>query len=269
MRSINDEQRTFLQARTVPFAVIPPKSGVAYTVSMQVSPAQFPDNFLIPRPNRPVTTSLVSDNIGPIAVFAFNTTGFPYLENVQEACGVIQNSTLPSGWAVNTSSAWSPTYVFYNGQADANFTSEFAGNVWRLRFEPVAEFDERPVTVTLNGNLGSDGATRGGVAPVQFNGYGLNYLQSSDGGPGDPPVVHLVVPSDPQQQGAVTYTLAGDNVTITAANVKLPLTMYFAATYADQAAVVQSLLADLELQAGPAGPDAPRFGQFELSVQQN
>jgi len=32
---------------------------------------------------------------------------------------------------------------------------------------------------------------------------------------------------------------------------------------------VQSLLADLELQAGPAGPDAPRFGQFELSVQQN
>ena len=120
----NDEQRTFLQARTVPFAVIPPKSGVAYTVSMQVSPAQFPDDFLIPRPNRPVTTSLVSDNIGPIAVFAFNTTGFPYLENVQEACGVIQNSTLPSGWAVNTSSAWSPTYVFYNGQADANFTSE-------------------------------------------------------------------------------------------------------------------------------------------------
>lgn len=120
----NDEQRTFLQARTVPFAVIPPRAGNFYTVSMQVSPSQFPDDFLIPRPNRPVTTSLVSQNIGPIAVFQFNTTGFPYLENVQEACGVIQNSTLPSGWAVNTSSAWSPTYVFYNGQADANFTSE-------------------------------------------------------------------------------------------------------------------------------------------------
>jgi hypothetical protein len=101
----NDEQRNILTARTVPFAVIPPKSGSTYVVNMQVSPSQFPDNFLVPRPNPPVKTSLVADNIGPIAVFQFNTTGFPYLENCEEACGVIQNSTLPSGWAVNTSSA--------------------------------------------------------------------------------------------------------------------------------------------------------------------
>jgi len=120
----NDEQRNIAAARTTPFAVIPPKAGNTYATYMQVSPAQFPDDFLIPRPNPPVKTSLVSDNIGPIAVFQFNTTGFPYLENCEEACGVIQNSTLPAGWAVNTSSAWSPTFVFYNGQADANFTSE-------------------------------------------------------------------------------------------------------------------------------------------------
>jgi hypothetical protein len=120
----NDEQRNIISARTTPFAVIPPKSGQTYTVSMQVSPAQFPDNFLIPRPNPPVKASLVSNNIGPIAVFQFNTTGFPYLEDCQEACGVIQNSTLPPGWVVNTTSAWSPTFVFYNGQADANYTSE-------------------------------------------------------------------------------------------------------------------------------------------------
>ena len=68
--------------------------------------------------------SKVSDNIGLIAVFQFNTTGFPYIENCQEACGAIQNSTLPKGYAINTSSAWTPAYVFYNGQADVNYTSE-------------------------------------------------------------------------------------------------------------------------------------------------
>ena len=120
----NDEQRNIMSARTTPFAVIPPKAGNSYTVNMQVSPSQFPDDFLIPRPNPPVRTSLVVNNIGPIAVFQFNTSGFPYLENCEEACGVIQNSTLPAGWAVNTTSAWSPTFVFYNGQADVNFTSE-------------------------------------------------------------------------------------------------------------------------------------------------
>jgi hypothetical protein len=91
---------------------------------MQISPSQFPDDFLIPRPNPPVHLSKVSDNIGLIAVFQFNTTGFPYIENCQEACGVIQNSTLPKGYAINTSSAWTPAYVFYNGQADVNYTSE-------------------------------------------------------------------------------------------------------------------------------------------------
>ena len=206
--------------------------------------------------------------------------GFVARQDVQDGCGWSDAGndafdcfggriSLNHGGVDTPISAALGTRAVAAGGYNANFTSEFAGNVWRLRFEPVAEFDERPVTVTLNGNLGSDGATRGGVVPVQFNGYGLSYLQSSDGGQFDPPVVHLVVPSDPQQQAAVSYGLNGDSVTITATNVKLPLTMYFAATYADQAAVVQSLLADLELQAGPAGPDAPRFGQFELSVQQN
>jgi len=120
----NDEQRNILTARTTPFAVNPSSRGNTYTVSMQVSPSQFPDNFLIPRPNPPVRASLVADNIGLMAVFQFNTTGFPYLENFQEACGAIQNSTLPPGFAINTTSTWSPTYVFYNGQNDANFTNE-------------------------------------------------------------------------------------------------------------------------------------------------
>jgi hypothetical protein len=83
-------------------------------------------DFLIPRPNRNAGLSKVNANIGNtvIASFQYNTTGFPYLENIQEACGVIQNSTLPSGYALNMSHPWSPTYVFYNGENDANYTSE-------------------------------------------------------------------------------------------------------------------------------------------------
>ena len=122
----NDDQRNILSARTVPFAILPPTRSPYWAAFMEVSPTQFPDNFLIPTPLRGVGLSRVNDNIGNtlIAAFQYNTSGFPYIENVQEACGVIQNSTLPSGYAVNTSHPFSPTWVFYNGQGDANYTSE-------------------------------------------------------------------------------------------------------------------------------------------------
>lgn len=122
----NDDQRNILSARTVPLLVIPPTRSPYWSAFLEVSPTQFPDSFLIPRPLRGVTLSSVNDNIGGtlMASFQYNTTGFPYIENVQEACGVIQNSTLPSGYAINTSHPFSPTYVFYNGQGDAQYTSE-------------------------------------------------------------------------------------------------------------------------------------------------
>lgn len=123
----NDEQRNILTARIVPFAVTPPKPGVTnvWTANIGLSTLQFPDDFLIPRPNKPVTVSRVSANIVNVAAFQFNTTGMPYEENFLEACGGINNSTLPAGWAVNTTSNWTPAYVFYNGmQAAQNFTNE-------------------------------------------------------------------------------------------------------------------------------------------------
>lgn len=120
----NDEQRNILAARIVPIAIT--VSGPYYAAHIGISPEQFPDDFLIPRPlpSTGVTVTRVSANIDTIAAFQFNTTGLPYLENFEEACGAIQNSTLPAGWAINTTSAWSPTYVFYNGMAAADFTSE-------------------------------------------------------------------------------------------------------------------------------------------------
>ena len=124
----NDEQRNILSARTVPFAILPPgQSGPYWSAYMEVSPTQFPDDFLIPRPNRGgASLSKVNAVIGStlFASFQYNTSGFPYVEQVEEACGVIQNSTLPRGYAINTTHPWSPTYVFYNGENDAHYTSE-------------------------------------------------------------------------------------------------------------------------------------------------
>ena len=123
----NDEQRNILTARIVPFAITPPRPGVtnSWTANIGISTIAFPDDFLIPRPNRPVIVSRVSANFVNLAAFQFNTTGMPYEENFLEACGGINNSTLPSGWAVNTTSIFSPTYVFYNGMTPSqNFTNE-------------------------------------------------------------------------------------------------------------------------------------------------
>jgi hypothetical protein len=133
----NDEQRDILAARTVPMIITPPHAGdpyATYTASIEVSPTQFPDNFLIPRPNPQtgVSTSLVSANFGLMAVFGFNTSGFPYQENFQEACGAIQDSTLPSGYAINTTNAYSPSYVFYNGQTATDFTCECWMAVYKM-----------------------------------------------------------------------------------------------------------------------------------------
>ena len=58
------------------------------------------------------------------SMFCYNLISWNITENFQEACGAIQNSTLPPGFAITTTSTWSPTYVFYNGQNDANFTNE-------------------------------------------------------------------------------------------------------------------------------------------------
>ncbi|MFN3198695.1 MAG: hypothetical protein ACE366_09835 [Bradymonadia bacterium] len=148
-------------------------------------------------------------------------------------------------------------------------------NVWRIRLEPTVEFDERLVDFVLTGNLGSDGSTQSAQLTAEFNGRDLAYMRTADGPiangnaqpRSDPPVLHMLVPSDPEQVGQVDYGIDRDNVTITANGMKLPLTMYVALSYVEAPGpVVNAVLTDVELRAGPGGEDAPRFGNFELSV---
>ena len=149
--------------------------------------------------------------------------------------------------------------------------SELINNVWRLRYSPTVDNDERLVTLTITGNLGSDGGTQAQQPRVEYAGRQLTYLFTTDGGNFDPPVVHLFVPSDPDQIPQITYANVSDNVTITARNITLPATFYVALSYAaagNPGIVANALVSDLEIQAGGGGADAPRFGNFELTVDE-
>jgi hypothetical protein len=154
----------------------------------------------------------------------------------------------------------------YNAGAYAlSVVSEFVGaHTWRLQFLPGQQFDERLVNISFQGNLGSDGGGQVAQRQAAFQGRQVPYVFCSDAN--DPSVVGMLVPGDPEQLGAVRYANQADTVTITGTNIKLPATLYITASYAAENLQVQGLLGDVQVQAGPGGNEAPRFGNFELSV---
>ena len=150
-----------------------------------------------------------------------------------------------------------------------SFISDFPHqNVWRVQMLPAVENDERRVTVTITGNLGSDGGTVSDQRQLDFQGRRVPFMVTSDNfaAPRDPPVIHLLVPSDPDQLMAVNYALQGDNPTLTAVNVTLPVTFYVGLHYGDLNAAAAAIMQNVEVRAGGGGADAPRFGNFELTV---
>ncbi|MCA9526322.1 MAG: thrombospondin type 3 repeat-containing protein, partial [Myxococcales bacterium] len=125
-------------------------------------------------------------------------------------------------------------------------TSEFApGHTWRIRLAPVQAGDQRLVTFSFRGNLGSDGGTIAMPGQDAFHGVPINYLFTRDAGPFDPPVTTLFMPNGPDQVGNVQYAAQGDNVTVTATDIRLPATLYVTATYADPADVRAAIFADV------------------------
>ncbi len=212
--------------------------------------------------------------------------GFAANQDIRDACGWSDGGndafdcfgrtiTLSHGGAASANISPLPgaPRAVNAGAYRANFQSDFVHqNIWRLRFTPQEDFDERLVDITLVGNLGSDGGTQHFNQNVMFQGRQLRYLVTSDGPLGnprfDPPVVHFVLPGDPEQLGPehVDYGAAGDNITYNVRQVKLPVTIYIGIGYAAHGDVIQAMLSDVEIQAGPEGNDAPRFGNFELSV---
>ncbi|MGK0362380.1 MAG: hypothetical protein ACI9U2_004701, partial [Bradymonadia bacterium] len=148
--------------------------------------------------------------------------------------------------------------------------SERIDRTWRLRLEPLVDFDERPVTLAMRGNLGSDFQTPNREGTVDVDGRQLPWYYTADNlaAPGDAPITYVLMPSDPEQFGAVQYRNDDDDMFIDAANIKLPATFYITLSYADVNTVLDAVVGDIEIQAGPAGGDAPIFGAFELSASE-
>ena len=148
--------------------------------------------------------------------------------------------------------------------------SERIDRTWRLRLEPLVEFDQRLVTLAMSGNLGSDFQTPHRDGTVEVEGRQLPWYYTADNlaNPGDAPITYILMPSDPEQFGAVEYRNDDDDMFIDAANIKLPATFYITLSYADVNTVVNAVVGDIEIQAGPAGGDAAVFGNFELSASE-
>ena len=119
----NSAGRSFLDARTTPITVRNLNdNNLTYVISMMVSTAAFPDSAAIPQPSLPV--QLESVGLRSIAALQFNTTAPPVEADFDAACGRLLSGSLPKGYAFNTASSWSPTYVLYSGQDATFFNSE-------------------------------------------------------------------------------------------------------------------------------------------------
>ena len=142
--------------------------------------------------------------------------------------------------------------------------SEFAAeDVWRVTLNWDGELD-----IAISGDLGSDGSTQYFPQVTQIGGGPLEYLVSNDGGldefGNDPQLVHMLVPRQPEDQGAVELVWFdhNDNPILRANEVSGGATFYLSIADVPYEDVEFELLADLRV----VGTDLPPFGQFELSV---
>jgi hypothetical protein len=147
------------------------------------------------------------------------------------------------------------------GPLGVRLVSEFAApNVWRLQLLPVIEDDPTPVSIRIAGNMGCD---RDCLEPasVPVDGRPLAYYTSTDDI--DPDTVQILVPSNPDQWGEVSYANNADTVEITAENITLPATFYVGLTNGDLTEAAASLVEDLLLVGGGASA-----GRFHLTASE-
>lgn len=114
----NDERLNILSSRTVPLTIRPPSPATnnQWLGTMMVSTANYPDSFKIPSPYPPSAgTTLQKVGYRLFATIQFTTTTTPEQPDFEEACGAV-SANLPAGYAVNTTSPWTPTWVLYNGE---------------------------------------------------------------------------------------------------------------------------------------------------------
>lgn len=113
-------------ARTAPVTfrqrAFPNGTVYEWVSAMMVSTAAFPDTSAIPAPVDPIKLERVGARL--VAVRQFTTSSLPTELDFNEACAGITADTLPPGFAVDTQSAWSPTFVLYSAEKTTMWENE-------------------------------------------------------------------------------------------------------------------------------------------------
>jgi hypothetical protein len=114
-------------ARTAPISfrqrALPNGTVTQWTSGMLVSTAAFPAPASIPAPVDPLALEAVGHRL--VAVRQFDTPGrFPTQAEFAAACAGISADSLPSGYAINTTSEWTPTYLLYSAESSPVYESE-------------------------------------------------------------------------------------------------------------------------------------------------
>lgn len=156
--------------------------------------------------------------------------------------------------------------VLLNGY-EISYRSQLIGNVWRLIIEPRDMTDIRPIDLSISGNIGSDGDTRSQISQTRIEGRDVPYLRTTDNlnAPVDPPIIYMMITSNPEQLGQVSYDVQADDVMITANQITLPVVLYVVPSFLRANQILPVLIGDIDPFAG-ADANAAIFGQFELQI---
>ena len=113
-------------ARTTPITfrqqAFPNGTVSEWTSAMMVSTAAYPNVAAIPAPIVPIHLEPVGARL--VAVVQFSTDRFPSEANFSAACAGITADTLPAGYAIDATSAWSPTYALYSAEESPVYENE-------------------------------------------------------------------------------------------------------------------------------------------------
>jgi hypothetical protein len=134
-------------------------------------------------------------------------------------------------------------------------------NVLRIRLDPISGF-RNDINVIVDGNLGSDSSTQAFYKSFDFHGFNIDYLVTNDGSLDttfwDPQICHYLIPSNPMDLSKVNYSISGDNPTLKATKISLPVTIYIIPSYHKHTKITDWVKQDLVL-TGMAGIDGKKW----------
>jgi hypothetical protein len=158
------------------------------------------------------------------------------------------------GEEINLNTALGIHTLRLDDQTMIRYSSDKAhSNLWRLRFWMISpNQDQERISMEIYGNLGMNQRTNVTFGQKILRGTPVPYWWYTDHleVPVKPPVLSFLVPANGQEASSIESLLNVDQVTLTADNVRLPLTYYLASSYLSLNEVLNAIETDLSLNDG-------------------